>query len=138
MLLHTGEARVHTEVQAGPLYRVVGSPLSISCNVSGFASHDTRKDIEFRVKKPANPTVELKIISTRDPGFSYAMYTVRVRSKEITVTHVTPNSVLFEIHSLQKGDEGEYECSVVNPETAYHGTYGAITTVKGKQSPLEF
>uniref|UniRef100_A0A8C2ZTK8 Immunoglobulin superfamily, member 3-like n=1 Tax=Cyclopterus lumpus TaxID=8103 RepID=A0A8C2ZTK8_CYCLU len=130
VLFHTGEARVHTEVQAGPLYRVAGSLLSISCNVSGFASDNATKDIEFRVKKPANPTLELNIISTRDKGFSYAMYTVRVRSKEITLTHVTPNSVLFEIHRLEKGDEGEYDCSVVNSEQTYDGTYSAVTTVK--------
>uniref|UniRef100_A0A8C2ZRV7 Immunoglobulin superfamily, member 3-like n=1 Tax=Cyclopterus lumpus TaxID=8103 RepID=A0A8C2ZRV7_CYCLU len=130
-ILKTTElSRVHTEVQAGPLYRVAGSLLSISCNVSGFASDNATKDIEFRVKKPANPTLELNIISTRDKGFSYAMYTVRVRSKEITLTHVTPNSVLFEIHRLEKGDEGEYDCSVVNSEQTYDGTYSAVTTVK--------
>ncbi|XP_075963217.1 immunoglobulin superfamily member 3-like [Anarhichas minor] len=126
----SGEAIVHTEVQAGPLYRVVGSPLSISCNVSGFASNITRKDIEFRVKKPEKPKFEINIISTGDQSFGYAVYTRRVMSKEITLTHVTPNSVLFEIQSLEKGDEGEYHCSVINSEYTYHGTYNAATTVK--------
>lgn len=130
LLRHWGEARVHTEAQAGPLYRVVGSPLSISCNVSGFASASTRKEIEFRVKKPANPTFEINIISTSDQSFGYAMYTQRVRGKEITLTHVTPNSVFFEIQRLEKGDEGEYHCSVINPEHVYDGTYSAKTTVK--------
>ncbi|XP_068428064.1 immunoglobulin superfamily member 3-like [Clinocottus analis] len=129
-LLHCGEAKVHTEVQAGPLYRVVGSPLSISCNVSGFSSSSMRKEMQFRVKKPSNPTFELNIISTEDEHFGYAMYTRRVRSKEITVTHVSQNSVLFEIQRLEKGDEGEYECSVINSESIYDGTYSAMTTVK--------
>ncbi|XP_059198540.1 immunoglobulin superfamily member 3-like [Centropristis striata] len=130
LLLHCGEARVHTEIQAGPLYRVVGSPLSISCNVSGFASVSTPKVIEFRIKKPAKPTFEINILSSGDPTFGYAVYSQRVKSKEITLTHVTPNSVLFEIKSLEKGDEGEYDCTVVNSEYIYDGTYSAKTTVK--------
>ncbi|XP_031151786.1 immunoglobulin superfamily member 2-like [Sander lucioperca] len=130
LLLHCGEARVHTEAQAGPLYRVVGSPLSISCNVSGFDSASTRKGFEFRVKKPANPTFEINIISTNDQAFGYAVYTQRVRSGDINLTHVNPNSVFFEIQRLEKGDEGEYDCSVINHQLVYDGTYNAKTTVK--------
>lgn len=131
LLLHWGEAKVHTEVQAGPLYRVVGSPLTISCNVSGFASNTAQKEIEFRTTKPANPKFEINIISSGDPNFSYSMYQQRVRSKGITLTHLTPNTVLFEIKSLEKGDEGEYHCSVINPPGyPYDGTYNAATTVK--------
>lgn len=128
---------MHTEAQAGPLYRVVDSRLSISCNVSGFASNSTRKEFEFRVKKPSLP-IEINIISTDDPSFSYAVYARRVRSKEITLTHVSPNSVVFEIQRLEKNDEGEYECFVINSESVYDGVYRAKTTVKGKQSPLCF
>uniref|UniRef100_A0A3Q3XIW6 Ig-like domain-containing protein n=1 Tax=Mola mola TaxID=94237 RepID=A0A3Q3XIW6_MOLML len=120
---------VHTEAQAGPLYRVVDSRLSISCNVSGFASNSARKEFEFRVKKPALP-IEINIISTDDPSFSYAVYARRVRSKEITLTHVSPNSVVFEIQRLEKSDEGEYECFVINSESVYDGVYRAKTTVK--------
>ncbi|KAF1382634.1 hypothetical protein PFLUV_G00145810 [Perca fluviatilis] len=130
LLLHCGEARVLTEVQAGPLYRVVGSPLFISCNVSGFASASTRKGFEFRVKKPEKPTSEINIISTNDPDFSYAVYTQRVRSGDIHLTRVNPNSVFFEIQRLDKTDEGEYDCSVINHQHVYDGTYSAATTVK--------
>lgn len=128
---------MQTEAQAGPLYRVVDSRLSISCNVSGFASTSTRKEFEFRVKIPAL-SMEINIISTNDPYFSYAMYARRVKNKEITLTHVSQNSVVFEIQHLQKGDEGEYECSVIDSESGYNGVYSAKTTVKGKQSPLWF
>lgn len=129
---------MHTEAQAGPLYRVVGSPLSISCNVSGFDSASTRKGFEFRVKKPANPTFEINIISTNDQAFGYAVYTQRVRSGDINLTHVNPNSVFFEIQRLEKGDEGEYDCSVINHQLVYDGTYNAKTTVKGNQSLFYF
>ncbi|XP_054642114.1 immunoglobulin superfamily member 2-like [Dunckerocampus dactyliophorus] len=126
-LLHHGDAGVLTEVQAGPLYRMAGSRLSISCNVSGFTSVNSQKEFEFRVTKPAKSNV-LNIISTSDPDFGYSMY--RVRGNDITLTHVSPNSVLFEIQSLRKDDEGEYECAVINPDIVYHGTYSAKTAVK--------
>lgn len=137
-MLHSGEARVHTEAQPGPLYRVVDSPLSIYCNVSGFTSASAKQEFEFRTIKPANPTFEIGIISTSDESFSYAMYSSRVKDKEITLKHVSQTSVLFEIQILQKGDEGEYECAVINSELVYDGTYSAKTTVKGNQSPFYF
>ncbi|XP_036964951.1 immunoglobulin superfamily member 2-like [Acanthopagrus latus] len=130
LFLHCGEAKVHTEVQAGPLYRVVGTPLSISCNVSGFINPNAKQEFEFRVKKPANPMFEINIISTGDNDFGYAVYLDRVRTKEITLTHVSPTAVVFEIQSLQKNDEGEFECSVKNSENVYLGTYSAQTVVK--------
>ncbi|XP_062287394.1 immunoglobulin superfamily member 3-like [Scomber scombrus] len=130
VLWHFGEARVHTEVQAGPLYRVVGSPLFISCNVSGFANESIDKNFEFRIFKPANPNLQINIISTKDPDFGYAIYQSRVRSKDITVKRMSPNSVVFEIQNLQKNDEGDYECTAVNHEATYGGTYSVKTTVK--------
>uniref|UniRef100_A0A671WE40 Immunoglobulin superfamily, member 3-like n=1 Tax=Sparus aurata TaxID=8175 RepID=A0A671WE40_SPAAU len=130
LLIDVREAIVHTEAQAGPLYRVVGSPLSISCNVSGFSNPDAEQEFEVRVKKPANPTFEINIISTGNNDFGYAIYLDRVRSKEITLTHVSPTAVVFEIQRLQKNDEGEFECSVKNSENVYLGTYSAHTVVK--------
>lgn len=137
-MLCSGEAKVHTEAQAGPLYRVVGSPLSISCNVRGFSSESSRKEFEFRIAKPANPTFDINIISTYATSFSYAVYSSRVRGGDITLTHVTPNSVVFKIQNLQKSDEGDYECSVKNPEFSFDGTYSAKTTVKGNWFINEF
>ncbi|XP_061925090.1 immunoglobulin superfamily member 3-like isoform X1 [Entelurus aequoreus] len=126
-LLHCGEAEVLTKVQAGPLYRMAGSRLSISCNVSGFIDVSFQKDFQFRVTKPITAK-ELNIISTSDPQFGYTVY--RNRGNNITLSHVTPNSVLFEIQSLRKDDEGKYNCFVVNPYSVYEGTYDATTDVK--------
>lgn len=122
-----------TEVQAGPLYRVEGSSLSISCKVSGLTpSPGASNDFEFRVRKPTNPNLEYNIISTKVEDFAYAVYGRRVRNEEITLKHVDPNSVVFEIQNLEKTDEGDYECSVINPpDASYLGTYNGITTVKG-------
>uniref|UniRef100_A0A3Q3D0Z2 Immunoglobulin superfamily member 3-like n=1 Tax=Haplochromis burtoni TaxID=8153 RepID=A0A3Q3D0Z2_HAPBU len=129
-LLYSGEARVKTEVQAGPLYRVLGSPLSITCSVSGFRSENTDKHFEFRMTKPSNPDFEIQIISSHEDTFGYSSHLSRVRKNEITLKRLSPNSVRFEIKSLQKTDEGEYECTAVNLEGAYDGEYSAKTVVK--------
>lgn len=129
-LLHCAEAQVHTEVQAGPLYRVLGTPLYISCNVSGFRSENTDKHFEIRMKRPSKPDIEIQIISSSDPNFGYSSYQSRVRKNEIALKRLSPNSVRFEIQSLQESDEGEYECTVINSEGSYHGTYTGITVVK--------
>uniref|UniRef100_A0A3Q2W757 Immunoglobulin superfamily member 3-like n=1 Tax=Haplochromis burtoni TaxID=8153 RepID=A0A3Q2W757_HAPBU len=123
-------ARVKTEVQAGPLYRVLGSPLSITCSVSGFRSENTDKHFEFRMTKPSNPDFEIQIISSHEDTFGYSSHLSRVRKNEITLKRLSPNSVRFEIKSLQKTDEGEYECTAVNLEGAYDGEYSAKTVVK--------
>ncbi|XP_039456015.1 immunoglobulin superfamily member 3-like isoform X1 [Oreochromis aureus] len=129
-LLRCGEARVKTEVQAGPLYRVLGSPLYITCSVSGFRSENTDKHFEFRMTKPSNPNFEIQIISSNDDNFGYSNHQSRVRKNEIALKRLSPNSVRFEIKSLLKDDEGEYECTAVNLEGAYDGEYSAKTVVK--------
>lgn len=124
---------MYTEIQRGPLYRVVGSELSISCNTSGFRDETDEKIFEFRMLKPARPNFEINIISTHDKDFSYASHQGRVSSKDISLTHVNPNSVLFQIRRLLKDDEGEYDCNVVTKEGFFDGTYSVKTTVKGNQ-----
>uniref|UniRef100_A0A3P9MWL4 Immunoglobulin superfamily member 3-like n=1 Tax=Poecilia reticulata TaxID=8081 RepID=A0A3P9MWL4_POERE len=123
------EAQVNTEVQAGPLYRVVGSLLSISCNTSGFSNPNSKKDFEIRMKSPAR-IHEINVMSSKDPDFSYARFSSRIRKDEISIKHVDSNSIIFEIQYLQKEDEGEYECTVINPEYTYNGVYSALTVVK--------
>ncbi|KAM3862012.1 immunoglobulin superfamily member 3-like [Diretmus argenteus] len=131
LIAHCG-ADVLTEVQSGPLYRVVDYPLSISCNVSGFINANTTKDFQFLIHKSESPSFPngINIISTNDPSFGYAIYRRRVMNKEITLENVLANSVLFQIKHLKKDDEGEYECVVLNPEAGYRGTCSAKTTVK--------
>uniref|UniRef100_A0A669E3T3 Ig-like domain-containing protein n=1 Tax=Oreochromis niloticus TaxID=8128 RepID=A0A669E3T3_ORENI len=129
-LLYCGEARVKTEVQAGPLYRVLGSPLYITCSVSGFRNENTDKHFEFRMTKPSNPNRDIQIISSNDDNFGYSNHLIRVRKNEIALKRLSPNSVRFEIKSLLKADEGEYECTAVNLEGAYDGEYSAKTVVK--------
>lgn len=126
-----------TETQSGPLYRTLLSPLSITCHVSGFSSNSTTKNFDYSFYSPSSPSTPLNIISTSNRNFGYAMYSGRVRNGDIKLTHTSPNSVVFEIQSLQRGDEGEFECVVLNPEYIYNGVYSAVTAVKGNhRTPL--
>lgn len=128
-----------TESQAGPLYRVVGSRLSIFCNVSGVPSHSTASqnfDFRFLPSGSSPSSSPLNIISTQSKSFGYAMFKKRVANGEIKLTHTSPTSVVFEIQALQKSDEGEFQCLLVNPVSRYYGVYSASTAVKGNHSTL--
>ncbi|KAM4560994.1 immunoglobulin superfamily member 2-like [Fundulus diaphanus] len=124
------EADVNTEIQPGPLYRVLGSRLSISCSTSGFPNEDSDKDFQFYMASPARPTHFLNIISTADPDFGYARFLQRIAADDISLTRVDPNSVIFEIKNLRKEDEGEYECSAVKPRSILNGVFSVKAVVK--------
>ncbi|KAJ3592275.1 hypothetical protein NHX12_007403 [Muraenolepis orangiensis] len=127
--IRCGEAQVLTEVPLGPLYRVVGHPLLIPCNVSGFKDAETTKEFEFRMQRPGKP-MDINVISTEDPNFSFSAFSGRVENNEIHLEHVAPNSVHFQVSKLLPSDVGEYECAVINKEQNYNGVYAAKITVK--------
>ncbi|XP_071003032.1 immunoglobulin superfamily member 2-like isoform X1 [Oncorhynchus clarkii lewisi] len=129
-LIQWGGARVLVELQSGPLHRVIGYPISISCNVSGFSNPSAQQDFRFSVYKPEKPTQEIQIISTDDKNYAMAVYGARVREGVITLERLSVTSVLFHVKSLVDGDEGEYECHTPNSEAVYDGTYNAKTTLK--------
>ncbi|KAL1772332.1 immunoglobulin superfamily member 2 [Sigmodon hispidus] len=124
--LSTGQREV--KIQAGPLYRAEGYPVSMSCNVSGHQGPSTQ-DFQWSIYLPTDPTREVQIISTKDDGFSYAVYAQRVRSKEIYVERLQGSSVLLHISKLQKKDAGEYECHTPNTDGKYFGSYSAKTNL---------
>uniref|UniRef100_A0A8C7CKQ2 Immunoglobulin superfamily member 3 n=1 Tax=Oncorhynchus kisutch TaxID=8019 RepID=A0A8C7CKQ2_ONCKI len=129
-LIQWGGARVLVEVQSGPLHRVIGYSISISCNVSGFSNPSAQQDFRFSVYKPPKNTQEIQIISTDDTNYAVAVYGDRVRRGVITLERLSVTSVLFHVKSLEDGDEGEYECHTPNSEAVYDGTYNAKTTLK--------
>ncbi|XP_074237308.1 immunoglobulin superfamily member 2 isoform X2 [Saimiri boliviensis] len=115
-------------VQKGPLFRAEGYPVSIGCNVTGHQG-PYEQHFQWSVYLPTNPTQEVQIISTKDTGFSYALYTQRVRSGDIYVERVQGNSVLLHISKLQMKDAGEYECHTPNTDEKYYGSYSAKTNL---------
>uniref|UniRef100_A0A3P9HRM9 Ig-like domain-containing protein n=1 Tax=Oryzias latipes TaxID=8090 RepID=A0A3P9HRM9_ORYLA len=120
---------VNTEIQVGPLYRVVDTRLSIFCNASGYPS-DKRTEFQFLMSRPSRPDFSFNIISSEEPDFSYASHGRRVADKDIVLMHQGQSDVLFVIEKLLKEDEGEYECISVSKETVLDGTFSAKTIVK--------
>ncbi|XP_077096165.1 immunoglobulin superfamily member 2-like isoform X1 [Siphateles boraxobius] len=109
------------QIQEGPLYRVKGYPISISCDVSGFKGSPVQ-DFEFRVKKS---NVDINIISTKEQDFAYAMYSNRIREKEIEIERLSGSSVLLRIKTLLEGDAGDIFCQTPNTDGGYLGSYEA-------------
>ncbi|XP_056610571.1 immunoglobulin superfamily member 2 [Triplophysa dalaica] len=119
----SGQYVVH--IQKGPLYRVKGFPMSLSCNVSGFKKQLVQ-DFQFTVNRDSSP---IHMISTHDPNFPYAVFLSRVQKKEIEIERLTGSSVLLKINSLEMDDAGVYYCHTPNKDDVYHGTYEAETTL---------
>ncbi|KAM9487010.1 immunoglobulin superfamily member 3-like [Clarias gariepinus] len=115
------------QIQEGPLYRVKGFPMSISCNVSGLK--DSREqEFEFLVTKPQKSN-QIQIISTKDPGYPYAVYSKRVLENDILIERLSWTSVRFHIKSVKEDDSGKYDCHTPNTYSTYFGTYNAETTM---------
>ncbi|XP_008831229.1 immunoglobulin superfamily member 2 [Nannospalax galili] len=113
-------------VQEGPLYRAVGYPVSIGCNVSGHQGPSTQ-DFQWSVYLSTDPEKEIQIISTKDAHFSYTVYASRVQSKDIYIERLRGDSVLLHISKLQMGDAGNYECHTPSTDEKYFGSYSAKT-----------
>ncbi|KAM9241576.1 immunoglobulin superfamily member 2 [Dugong dugon] len=113
-------------VQKGPLFRAEGYPVSIGCNVTGHQG-PSEQHFQWSIYLPTAPEREIQIVSTKDSSFSYALYTQRVRSREIYVERLQGNSVLLHISKLQMEDAGEYECHTPNTDGKYFGSYSAKT-----------
>uniref|UniRef100_A0A8C2I0Y6 Ig-like domain-containing protein n=1 Tax=Cyprinus carpio TaxID=7962 RepID=A0A8C2I0Y6_CYPCA len=111
--------QIQVQIQEGPLYRVKGYPISISCNVTGFTGPPTR-DFQFILKKP---NMELNIISTSDKEFAYGVFSGRVEKKEIYIQRLSGSSVLLWIKNLQENDAGDLLCVTLHTGGAYYGDY---------------
>ncbi|XP_039215706.1 immunoglobulin superfamily member 2 [Crotalus tigris] len=114
-------------IQKGPLYRVKGTHITIWCNVSGYQKLE--QNFEWSSYLLSAPQREMQIISTRDSGFSYALYSKRVKSGEIYIEKIKEDSVLLHITDLKENDAGVYECHTPNTEGVYLGTYNAKTNL---------
>lgn len=117
-------------VPKGPLYRVAGTTVSISCNVSAYEG-PSQQDFEWFMYRPEAPTTSLGIISTKDSQFSYAVFGPRVASGDLQVQRLKGDSVVFKIGRLQAQDSGFYECYTPSTDTQYLGNYSAKVELRG-------
>uniref|UniRef100_A0A8P0NPG5 Immunoglobulin superfamily member 8 n=1 Tax=Canis lupus familiaris TaxID=9615 RepID=A0A8P0NPG5_CANLF len=109
-------------VPEGPLYRVAGTAISISCNVSGYEG-PSQQDFEWFLYRPEAPEAALGIVSTRDTHFSYAVFGPRVAAGEVQVQRLQGDAVLLKIARLQAQDAGIYECYTPSTDARYLGSY---------------
>ncbi|XP_075449072.1 immunoglobulin superfamily member 3-like [Ascaphus truei] len=134
LLLCAGMSWAQRELtlQQGPLYRTVGTHISIWCRVSGYQG-PSRQEFLWSVYRPSSPERELPVVSTAGSDFTYAVYSDRVQSGDIYVERVAGDHTLLHIRQLQEIDTGEYECYTPGTETpSLYGTYSGRVNLSGK------
>ncbi|XP_073524865.1 immunoglobulin superfamily member 3-like [Phyllobates terribilis] len=122
-------AQREVTVQQGPLYRTVGSHITIWCKVSGYQG-PSEQTFQYSIYLPAVPDREVQIVSTGDPGFSYASYSSRVSRGDIYVERLAGDHTVLHIRQLQERDAGEYECHTPNTDPEFYGSYNAKVNLR--------
>ncbi|XP_071331845.1 immunoglobulin superfamily member 3 isoform X1 [Trachinotus anak] len=115
-------------VQSGPLVRTEGSHVTIWCNVTGYKD-GVQQDFEWSMYLPSAPDREIRIVSTAQPNYAYAVYAQRVNSKEIFVERLSRDSAVLHITKVQAKDQGLFECYTPNTDGRYLGSYSARTNL---------
>jgi immunoglobulin superfamily protein 2/3 len=120
-------------VQSGPLVRTEGSHVTIWCNVTGY-KEGMEQDFEWSMYLTSVPDREIRIVSTAQSNYAYAVYAQRVNSKEIWVERLTRDSALLHITKVQARDQGLFECYTPNTDGQYLGSYSARTNLTGEST----
>ncbi|XP_062390756.1 immunoglobulin superfamily member 3 [Sardina pilchardus] len=115
-------------VQSGPLVRAEGSHATIWCNVTGY-KEGVEQDFEWSMYLPSVPDREIRIVSTAQPNYAYAIFAQRVNSKEIWVERLSGDSALLHIAKLEAKDQGVFECYTPNTDGQFLGSYSARTNL---------
>ncbi|XP_058472400.1 immunoglobulin superfamily member 3 [Solea solea] len=115
-------------VQSGPLIRTEGSHVTIWCNVTGY-KEGVEQDFEWSMYLPSAQDREIRIVSTAQQNYAYAVYAQRVNSKEIFVERLSGDSAVLHITKVQALDQGLFECYTPNTDGRYLGSYSARTNL---------
>lgn len=119
------------KVPAGPLVRVEGTEVRISCNVTQYDGPSEQNfDWEFSTN-PAQDSKFVNIISTWDPSFMSQEYQDRVTRGDIMLRRNSNNAVELLIGSIRPTDQGTYRCTTPSTDSVFHGNYNAVVKVKG-------
>lgn len=118
-------------VQSGPLIRTEGSHVTIWCNVSGY-KEGVQQDFEWSMYLPSMLDREIRIVSTAQPNYAYALYAQRVNNREIYVERLTQDSAMLHITKVLAKDQGLFECYTPNTDGRYLGSYSARTNLTSK------
>lgn len=131
--LSPGWAKRVVTVQSGALVRTEGSHATIWCNVTGY-KEGKEQDFEWSMYLPSVPDREIRIVSTAQPNYAYAIFAQRVNAKEIYVERLSGDSALLHITKLEAKDQGLFECYTPNTDGQFLGSYSARTNLTGESS----
>uniref|UniRef100_A0AAQ4Q010 Immunoglobulin superfamily member 3 n=1 Tax=Gasterosteus aculeatus aculeatus TaxID=481459 RepID=A0AAQ4Q010_GASAC len=115
-------------VQSGPLVRTEGSHVTILCNVTGY-KEGMEQNFEWSMYLPSALDREIRIVSTNQANYAYALYAHRVNTKEIYVERLGGDSAVLHITKVQAQDQGLFECYTPNTDGQYLGSYSARTNL---------
>ncbi|XP_045909305.1 immunoglobulin superfamily member 3 [Micropterus dolomieu] len=128
LLAGVGVAQRVVTVESGPLIRTEGSHVTIWCNVTGY-KEGLQQDFEWSMYLPSASDREIRIVSTAQQNYAYAVYAQRVNSKEIYVERLSRDSAVLHITKVQAKDQGLFECYTPNTDGQYLGSYSARTNL---------
>ncbi|XP_023691597.2 immunoglobulin superfamily member 3-like [Paramormyrops kingsleyae] len=128
VLLGSASGKRVVTVQSGPLVRTEGSHVTIWCNVTGH-KEGVEQDFEWSMYLPSAPEREIRIVSTSQSNYAYAVYAQRVNNKEIYVERLGKDAALLHITKLETRDQGQFECYTPNTDGEYLGSYSAKTNL---------
>lgn len=128
LLVAVAVAQRVVTVQSGPLIRTEGSHVTIWCNVSGYKD-GVEQDFEWSMYLPTTLDREIRIVSTAQQNYAYAVYAQRVNNKEIYVERLSRDSAQIHITKVQARDQGLFECYTPNTDGRYLGSYSARTNL---------
>ncbi|XP_076022006.1 prostaglandin F2 receptor negative regulator [Genypterus blacodes] len=109
-------------VSPGPLIRVEGQRVAITCDVNDYDGH-REQDFEWAMSNGIGQRIN--IISTFDAGFSHASLSSRIAAGDISVVRLQDNVVELRIEEVRSGDASIYSCQTPSTDTIIRGTYEA-------------
>ncbi|XP_040190130.1 prostaglandin F2 receptor negative regulator, partial [Rana temporaria] len=107
-------------VPSGPLLRVEGTDVAISCNVSDYEGPG-EQNFEWTFSPGSGPVV--RVLSTWDDTFTDAALKGRVRAGDIQLQRTGNSEVLLRLRQLSSSDEGNYTCSTPSTDATVSGNY---------------
>ncbi|XP_043556851.1 prostaglandin F2 receptor negative regulator-like isoform X1 [Chiloscyllium plagiosum] len=107
------------KVPLGPLYRIVGTSVTIPCNVSDYQG-PAEQNFDWSV---THANKHFRIVSTLEPEFSDAEYKEKIQKKEIWVERVNDYSAELHFKSVKFEDDGRYQCQTPSTDENSSGNY---------------
>ncbi|XP_037343798.2 immunoglobulin superfamily member 3 [Pungitius pungitius] len=87
------------------------------------------QNFEWSMYLPSALDREIRVVSTNQPNYAYAVYAHRVNTKEIYVERLSGDSAVLHITRVQAQDQGLFECYTPNTDGQYLGSYSARTNL---------